>query len=715
MNYSTNRSPGKLKNQSEPALAIDPNDRDHVVIVSNLWSSPGFFRSVTTDGGVTWTTGEILTSGPGTALADPTLAFDAFGNLFLAYGTTGGLWLAVSNDGGVSFPENLRKDMLAGVDRPALATGPSAGGWQSVWIAARYGSGRIVAWGSEVRGVVDDLSDLCFSGAIEVTSGCNNACESCPVGQKCEDGTCVPCGQGENCTQPTPPCVPCGLGQVCQGGQCIDAPGEPGQNCQRLGVRDPGNPEVNATEDPDLDCFANYADVAVGPLGDVMVAYNNGAHFGMSPTRPVKVFVKGRPGAPPDLSSAAEPGFNEILCVQSNVCSINGGLEERGFDFIPARPSREKGVVPAPDLAWDRERNERLYLAYLDKPTLDSEGDEDHDTNIVFLFADSPYASWQPQSNGQPAPKLVNDDYSSNPPSPVNSQFFHRIAVDQTTGHVAISWLDTRPIEGQSMDLEKVRLFATFSTDMGATFLPSFPVSDGVTEAVPLVIGPAQSTLGDYTALDFHGGVFYPVWGDNSETVSGNEGWLRINLGGPQVTEAGGEVWEADGAYLGQPAGAAVALATTQDALSVKKRPAPAPVYQSARHSANVPAGQEHRLSINLAESTYDLRIHLSSPSELAPPQGNHQFNVFLENEQVLFNYDPSADPALNPQPGRDKVVVREFWSRSVSAEGLQIRSVPVPPQGQTNGDSFELAIETAPTTHSDLHTRKIVVREVQP
>jgi hypothetical protein len=318
---------------------------------------------------------------------------------------------------------------------------------------------------------------------------------------------------------------------------------------------------------------------------------------------------------------------------------------------------------------------------------------------------------------------VVNDDFSLNPPSSVNSQFFHRMAVDQTTGHVALSWYDTRPPDGQPIDLTKVRFFATVSTDMGQTFLPSFPLSDGVTEAVPLVMGPAQTTLGDYTALDFHGGVFYPVWADNSDTLKADGDWLRINIGGPQVTEPGGEVWEADAPHLGQPAGAAVALTTVQDSSKVSKRPAPTAVYQAARHSANVPAGEEHELSIDLPPAwtndpetdAIDLRIHFSSPSELAPAQGNHRFNVFLENEQILSSYDPSTDPALDPQPGRDKVVAREIWSRGVSADGLQVRSVPVPPQGQTNGDAFELAIEMSPTTHSDLHTRKIVVKEVQP
>jgi hypothetical protein len=114
-------------------------------------------------------------------------------------------------------------------------------------------------------------------------------------------------------------------------------------------------------------------------------------------------------------------------------------------------------------------------------------------------------------------------------------------------------------------------------------------------------------------------------------------------------------------------------------------------------------------------EDAIDLRVHFSSPSELAPPQGNHRFNVIIEDQLVISNYDPSQDSALLPQPGRDKVVAREFWSLTVGADGLQIRTIPVPELNQTSGDSFELAIEVAPSTHSDVHTRKIVVKEFEP
>jgi hypothetical protein len=132
-----------------------------------------------------------------------------------------------------------------------------------------------------------------------------------------------------------------------------------------------------------------------------------------------------------------------------------------------------------------------------------------------------------------------------------------------------------------------------------------------------------------------------------------------------------------------------------------------------------VAAGEEHRFSVDLAGGTYDLRIHFSSPTELAPAppvQDDYKFDFFIEGILELNDYVPASDPALDPSPGRDQVVAKEFWSRGVNGgDGLQMRSLPVPFMGGPDGDSFELAIEVAPTTHTDLHTKKVVVKEAQP
>jgi hypothetical protein len=114
----------------------------------------------------------------------------------------------------------------------------------------------------------------------------------------------------------------------------------------------------------------------------------------------------------------------------------------------------------------------------------------------------------------------VNDD------SGTNSQFLPRIAVDQTTGNIAVSWYDARNDAGSgssgstnSIANDDAQLYATVSTDGGVSFQPNVRVSTGTSNA-----GTASNGIdyGDYTGLDFYNGHFYPVWADNSNSTGDN-------------------------------------------------------------------------------------------------------------------------------------------------------------------------------------------------
>jgi hypothetical protein len=60
------------------------------------------------------------------------------------------------------------------------------------------------------------------------------------------------------------------------------------------------------------------------------------------------------------------------------------------------------------------------------------------------------------------------------------SQFLPRIALDQSTGNIAVSFYDCR----NSVSNNTVELWASVSTDGGQTFLPNFKVSSGVSSAL---------------------------------------------------------------------------------------------------------------------------------------------------------------------------------------------------------------------------------------
>src|SRR5262249_41368144 len=102
-------------------------------------------------------------------------------------------------------------------------------------------------------------------------------------------------------------------------------------------------------------------------------------------------------------------------------------LDARGVVPIPAQPHR--GLRIDAPLAYDRSSGPhrgRAYMVYTDTTTQKS-----HDTNIFVRFSDDNGANWS-------MPVRVNDD------SGTNSQFFPRIAVDPTTGFIAVSWYDCR-------------------------------------------------------------------------------------------------------------------------------------------------------------------------------------------------------------------------------------------------------------------------------
>jgi hypothetical protein len=152
----------------------------------------------------------------------------------------------------------------------------------------------------------------------------------------------------------------------------------------------------------------DYGDTAVGAAGQVMVTYQNA--------------VNGQGGA--NIYTAVDPdglgpaGFGKpTLVAHSHV---------GGFDFIPAQPDRSVGGAEA-NLAWDRSggaHNGRVYLVWTEETPNESDN-----TDIMLQHSDNG-SSWSP------AVKL-NDDLTA------NSQYNPAIALDQSSGALAVSWYDT--------------------------------------------------------------------------------------------------------------------------------------------------------------------------------------------------------------------------------------------------------------------------------
>ena len=401
-NLNVTAMPG---NEAEDAIAVNPNSPSNAVAMSTLPDVvAGLAVGVTTNGGATWQRRIIGAAGDplGEICCDEQLAWDRFGNLWMAYllNTNTDVFVALSTNGGATFTKVA--DIVTNGDQPSIAVGAN-----SVWVSyTRTPGNQIQAFGARVTGLG--------------TFGSFSAPEKVPS---------------------------------------------------------PGN--------------GDYGDTAVGPAGQVMVTYQNSTN--------------GQGGA--DIYNAVDPdglgpaGFAKpVLTAHSHV---------GGFDFIPAQPDRS--VDAEANLAWDRSggvHNGRVYLIWTQEPKNESD-----DTDIMLQHSDNAGATWSTALR-------LNDDATN------NSQFNPAIALDQTTGNVAISWYDTRNDlgNGGSGDTDGIpnddfQVWATDSTNGGATFVPNFQVSAGTSNAIDT---NSFFDTGDYTHAAFVGGTFWPAWSDNSNSTGDN-------------------------------------------------------------------------------------------------------------------------------------------------------------------------------------------------
>lgn len=189
-----------------------------------------------------------------------------------------------------------------------------------------------------------------------------------------------------------------------------------------------------------------------------------------------------------------------------------------GFtEAIPAHVHRR--ITPMPNLAWDRDTARhgpkgRVHLVYTIQ-----EAEDLANTDIVYHYSDNAGAetgmgvsSWVPAPTSPPI--LVNHDDAT-----TRSQFFPEIAVDPTTGDVAVAWHDARNDDGGSDSTANTEtdLYVTAKLDADTAFLPNVRVSEGLSWAVS-----SDNSHGDYIGLAFHDGVIHPVWVDNSNSTLDN-------------------------------------------------------------------------------------------------------------------------------------------------------------------------------------------------
>jgi hypothetical protein len=241
--------------------------------------------------------------------------------------------------------------------------------------------------------------------------------------------------------------------------------------------------------------LCSFGDVSIGPAGQVMNVCTKDNRRADPLVTFIKLAVDPDGLGPEPFGPARKIGTTYV----------------RQFD--PIRPQRDRSVDAETGLAWDvlatSPRLGRVFLLYTDE-----DPNRSSNTDIWLRYSDDEGATWTP-------PTRVNDVRQ-------RAQFLPRVAIDPTTGNLAVGWHDARndagdhgPGDTDGMKNTDSQYFLTFSIDGGVTFAPAVQVSAGTSNAFASHNGVEY---GDYSGLVFHGGFAFPSWADNSNSTGDNPG-----------------------------------------------------------------------------------------------------------------------------------------------------------------------------------------------
>jgi hypothetical protein len=138
-------------NDAEANIAVDPTNPLRVLAASNIGATDGLRVGVSDDGGATWQTRVVAGDGSDglpVACCDPSVAFDAFGNAYLAYAIQEpeGTAVLASSDGGRSF--SVLGNFDGHTDQPTVTTGPGG-----VWVTFEEEDEGVRVAGAPVTGL----------------------------------------------------------------------------------------------------------------------------------------------------------------------------------------------------------------------------------------------------------------------------------------------------------------------------------------------------------------------------------------------------------------------------------------------------------------------------------------------------------------------------------------------------------------------------------
>jgi hypothetical protein len=402
---------------SEVSIDVNPTNPDNQVIVGHDAGLVTMNTFYTMDGGLTWTPVVIDNATDGltsTFRFDPTVAFDDDGNVYVGYGAR---------------------------------TANPTGGNQRVVVVCRSTDGGASYPRCTNISTTADIGTLPGNDKWHLATGPD---PSSPSQQN------VYIAWTQNITEATGLDQRIVVSRSIDGGATFSAP---------VIINDPS---IAGSRSGNL-----FADPAVGPLGELYVAWHD--------IDAGQVWI--------------DRSFDGGLTFGTDVLVTNSTA---GFKTsIPAQPDRGVGVMPTIDT--DRSGGPydgRIYLAYSD---LGAGGGADF--NVLVMSSSDGGVTWT-------APVIVHDDGGT------NSQFLPWLDVDQQTGQVVSVWYDAR----NDVNNKKVEVFLAASDDGGVTWRPNVLVSDSPSD---MSVDNSSRYLGnflEYIGVASLGGTAFPVWADNSES-----------------------------------------------------------------------------------------------------------------------------------------------------------------------------------------------------
>lgn len=396
------------------------------------FAGPGLLAAYSTDSGATWTR-RIMATGSDSlpsAFADPRATFDQFGNLFLTYGaqrqlqigtTTGMNGASTLNDTTRTWAEN----MWMGWEVQIL-TGAGAG--QVKTIASNMADHLTIngTWDAGKTPQAGDAYRIMAPSVSIVVVRSVNGGQSFTFMATLDTGMVADDGFIDR------PFIATGPGTTSAGSVWVTWSDQVG----RMSLRGAPVTGLNvvgafaaAQQLPDSQA-GNFGSVAIGPSGQVLVTY---------------IDTASQPAA--NVYSTLDPdGLGPLAflprrpLITTNVFGLT----------IPAQPKRPFEAEPT--LAWDRSGliqpgfHGRVYLVYTNSPEIGSAN-----TDIYVRYSNDSGATWL-------GDQVV---HSAN----AMSQFLPAIAIDQTTGYVAVNWYDARNDDPANI---RVDLYGTISINGGS-------------------------------------------------------------------------------------------------------------------------------------------------------------------------------------------------------------------------------------------------------